>query len=97
MRSNSPRRKPRPRSNPSKPKYLYFHAAPDAVCDRTIVIPTTMSISADFIDWGEEYSAKIPLAELDEIKSAVSAFRRAATAPLTEVLQGTLSSEGGQR
>jgi hypothetical protein len=90
MRS-SPRSNPRQRTNPSKPKYLYFNAAPDAVCDRLIVLPTTMSISADFIDWGEEYSAKIPLAELDEIKSAVSAFRSAVTTPLTEVLSGTLT------
>jgi hypothetical protein len=96
MRSNSPRRNPRQRTNPTKPKYLYFHAAPDAVCDRLIVIPTTMSISADFIDWGPEYEAKIPVAEIAEIKSAVSAFRQAATTPLTEALQGTLSDEGAR-
>ena len=64
------------------------------MCDRTVVLPTTMSISADFIDWGEEYSAKISLAELDEIKSAVSAFRTAVTEPLSEVLSGTLTGGG---
>jgi hypothetical protein len=94
MRS-SYRRNPRQRTNPPKAKYLYFHAAPDAVCDRLIVIPTTMSISADFIDWGPEYEAKIPVAEIEEIKSALVGVLR--SGPLSESAGGALSSEGSAR
>lgn len=90
---NSPaRRKPRSRSNSTKPKYLYFNAAPDAVVGGIFALPSDISsLSAHFIDWGEEYTAKIPLAEIEAIKAVL------APAHLTEVLGGSLSSEGGQR
>ena len=70
----STRTKPRKRT-PSKS--IYFHGAPDAVCGRVFAVPTDVSLSGDFLDWGSEYTAKVRLPEKPK--------------PLTAVLRGALS------
>jgi hypothetical protein len=57
---NSPRCKPQ---KSKLPNYLFFHGAPDEVCGRAFAVPDDVSLSGDFMDWGPEFDAKIPLLE----------------------------------